>query len=569
MRFHTRHIPRRHLDMDTPMARAVVANGLCDTLQPDILARLVDIGVDTVETRVVWWEVEPQPGQWDFSDVETDLRRIRGAGLRAGVFIWPQHPPEWFRNRSVRLKCLEHGLDSSILSIWDTATGELYERLFGQVHRQLAGAIDWVTLGISGDFGEYAFPAGVKHYRFSSPHGHGGLWCGDCHARRSFREYVSRRYETMAALNNAWDTSLAGLDGDIMPADLLAGGVTAIRNDDAARGGVPSQSGAHSDEGFSRRWHPGSGSAGPSGSSVRLSDFATWYTDSLDDFADQTCRSFRRLFPDVPGAIPVGFPYESLSIGQVKSRPARLAARYNLYCRWTGIGYSSKHPQANVLTRRLSSCSRFYHAHLATEAALVVDEERAVACLYEAFSNGTELIHDDPRNIFAAEKCYRTYFGSLPSISPRCHMVGLYPTEAELAGRVGLPSESELIDWYARLLSVMDVDLFDMTMYQEGIADRYTDLLVPPSTILPAHWLQDILSRSDHQRIWLPRSMAGVEDRPQMPLGQWAALEPGIYRYHEDIPQTQDRYITKADSGHLILNTNPWQIQFHPEEDRP
>ena len=95
VRFHSRHIPRELLNFDTPTGVEVRNNGLCDALEPDMLARLKDQGVETMETRMVWWEVEPEPGRFNFSRFERDLSKIENAGLKPGVFPWFQHPPAW------------------------------------------------------------------------------------------------------------------------------------------------------------------------------------------------------------------------------------------------------------------------------------------------------------------------------------------------------------------------------------------------------------------------------------------------------------------------------------------
>ena len=66
--FHSRHIPEPWLNFETPMGRGVKRNGLCDTLQPDVLLRLKDQGVQLIETRLVWWELEAEAGRF-FSSV--------------------------------------------------------------------------------------------------------------------------------------------------------------------------------------------------------------------------------------------------------------------------------------------------------------------------------------------------------------------------------------------------------------------------------------------------------------------------------------------------------------------
>jgi len=506
------------------MAKAVCSNGLCDTLKGDHLERLVQMGVDTIETRLVWWEVEKSPGQWDFSEVEAEVAQIHRYGLRAGLFFWPQHPPDWFHGRSIPFRCLEHDTDSTILSIWDKRTLEAYDRFFEKARQELGPMIDWVTVGITGDFGEYAYPSGMKHYRFSPAHGHLGFWCGDVTARENFRTHLRGRHGTMDAVNALWGTRFGSWDDDLFGSDPL------------------------------KEASPG-----------RLGDIAAWYTGSLDLFANEVCGRFREHFPDVPGVLPVGFAHEKLTTGQVKSRPARLAGQYNLFCRWTGVGHFDEFSKGNVLTRRLSSASRAYGTRFATEASLVIDADRAVTCLYEALSNGTELIHDDPQNIFVAESVYRRLLGKLPSIHPQCSLAGFYPTQAELAGIAEVLPEDDLIRWYASLRGLVDMDFFDLGMLLDGLADAYEDLLLPPGSALPQEPGDALFRRSARQRIWLPETWPD-DTIPLESLLRRESLAPGLYRYRPECPEQTGRYHSVGPEGELLLDLARSTIDFVPAE---
>ena len=70
LRYHTRLIPKSHLNLATPTANTVVMNRLCDTAEAPIAQALDEYGIDIVETRLVWWELEPQKGVFDFLRTE-------------------------------------------------------------------------------------------------------------------------------------------------------------------------------------------------------------------------------------------------------------------------------------------------------------------------------------------------------------------------------------------------------------------------------------------------------------------------------------------------------------------
>ena len=88
LKLHTRHIPLEHLRLDVAMGRRVRNNGMCDVLNPEQLARLKSLGVSIVETRLVWHELEPEPGRFDWSRFERDITRIEAAGMAPAVFPW-------------------------------------------------------------------------------------------------------------------------------------------------------------------------------------------------------------------------------------------------------------------------------------------------------------------------------------------------------------------------------------------------------------------------------------------------------------------------------------------------
>ena len=188
--YHSRHIPLEHLNLDTSMGRVVASNGLHIVLEPDNLAKLKSFGVDTVELRLTWCELEKVPGQFDFSRFDRDIERVEKAGLQPGLMAWFNHPPSWYGG--TRFKCLSHGLESTTLSPWDPATLREADRLYAKVAERYGDRIKFVYVTGSGDYGEPCLPQGVRHYVFSSPHSHIGLdWVGDRFARAAWARVSS------------------------------------------------------------------------------------------------------------------------------------------------------------------------------------------------------------------------------------------------------------------------------------------------------------------------------------------------------------------------------------------
>ena len=463
--FHSRHIPYEYLNFETETGQVVRENGLCDVTDAETLQKLAALGVSVIETRLVWWAMEPRPGVFDFSRLERDLDKIEKGGLKGGVFPWFQHPPTWYdpdKKQHTRFRCLEHDKSSTILSHWDPQTLEVYDRLYGELAHRFGERLAFLYAGISGDFGEVCYPSGVNHYLFSPPHNHQGFWCGDSLARQSFRLQIQKKYGQIKTLNEAWETSFDNWQDDLMPKLPI------------------------SNHCLARRF-----------------DFAQWYVDSLMNFTDKACQIVARHFPNTKVGIPLGFPCESLVVGQIKSQAVKIAARYNMAARWTGMAYLGSFGRSNVLARRFSSASHFYKTPFATEAALKLTRENAANGLYESLANEAAIIHDDPENIFRAQEVHAQLRPGL-FLSPPCTSVALlYPLLDELL-EIDAFDLDPFIDKADILRREFDYEICDHCMIDDGFLDCISDIVIVLSVHVPdtsARKLQAFTRNGGH--VWL------------------------------------------------------------------
>lgn len=404
LRLHSRHIPREHLDFSVPAARSCEENGLCDVLER--LPGLVEKGIRVIETRLTWNELADESGWERFGRA---VRQIEEGGALPGVFCWFQHPPVG-DTTVARLRCLEHGEESTIASLWDPALLRQYDRLYGELHRRFGERIRFIYVGVYGDYGEVAFPGGVRHYRFSPPHGHDGFWCGDRYARESFRSYLREKYGTAEELAEHWGEAVPDWDADLMPR-------------------LPF----------------------PSNSRMHRVDFAEWYTRSLTEFTDRVCATVAKWFPDVPKGLPIGFVEESLPVGQIKSEAARIAARWGAVARWTGMGFLGDYALSDVLAKRISCAAGFYGAEFGTEAALKLDASNAGAALYECLSNASALIHNDPGNVDRAGRVWDETLPKLRVSRPVQELGVYYPVEGEMLCMLDAGTETRRLSYYTVL----------------------------------------------------------------------------------------------------------------------
>ena len=191
--YHTRHIPIEHILTESPMGKSVVNNFLCDSIDSPCADKLQEYGTDIIETRLVWSELEPEPGKYDFSRFERDVKKIKSRGFGVGVFPWFQHPPKWYTD-GIRLKCPIHNEESTFISLWDgNRLLEIYDRLYGELAKRYSDVIDFVYVGIYSDYGEVCMPLGITHYVFSPKHACSkSFWDGDVMAEKSKRQALAK-----------------------------------------------------------------------------------------------------------------------------------------------------------------------------------------------------------------------------------------------------------------------------------------------------------------------------------------------------------------------------------------
>ena len=181
------------------------------------------LSVTSVESYVDWAGVEPVKDQWDWSKWDKQVATLKQAGLKWAPFLIAGSAyatPLWFQNSadSHTYRCLEHGKDSKVQSLFNPALRpqiERFLRAFAQRYRD-TGVIESVLLGITGIYGESIYPAGPEGgwtARLTGEyHNHHGWWAGDAYAVAAFRAAMREKYGRVKRLNAAWGVDHASFD---------------------------------------------------------------------------------------------------------------------------------------------------------------------------------------------------------------------------------------------------------------------------------------------------------------------------------------------------------------------
>ncbi|HQK93076.1 MAG TPA: beta-galactosidase [Armatimonadota bacterium] len=386
-------------------------------------------GVTAFEPYVKWMLMEPREGEFDPSFYDAELAAFKAHGLKWVPFLvaGPAYAtPPWLKesDRSVFAVDIATGHVSRDQSIWNPHLRPLVrawlERFFAHyVHDDMQA----VLLGISGVFGESIFTAGgnawTQIWDGEYPQ-HFGWWCGDEYARASFRAAMSAKYATIADLNAAWQTDLAGFD-EVEPF------VPDVNRSDRAR-----------------------------------LDMIRWYMQSMTDYAEWWVSTTRELAPTVPVLLCTGGGAEP-QLGADMSAQTKMVARYGAGMRITNE--ASDYAANFHITRHISSAARLYGTYFGYEPAGEVSEDGIVARIYNAVAAGAwELFHYDNPPDGARGQRYRANLDLLARMREPVVEAGLlWPrTSMDLGLAGGLGRAGTVVR------DLCDIDYVDELMVADG-----------------------------------------------------------------------------------------------------
>lgn len=319
---------------------------------PAALDRLKSLGFTSIQIYTFWKDMEPEEGRFDWSVYDPQVEQIQRAGLKYFPFLLlgPKYaaPDWWLRHpEHVGLRCLEHGTESPIESIWNPAFRPRITRLLQEfaAHYGPMDVLEAVQPGICGDYGESIFP--VWGNWPGDYHTHRGYWCGGDDAAVSLRAHLSAQYGEIEALNSAWRSRYPGFGG-IKP--------------------------------FLRHKAP---------SRTAWLDLIDWYRASMTDYSEFWMAECRRIFPDLPAYLCTG-GMEEPEHGSSFASQARIAARHGCGLRLTNE--SNRFYDNFCDTAYTWSSCRHYGAYLGLEPVGPMTEKGVRARVFGSVAYGNRQI---------------------------------------------------------------------------------------------------------------------------------------------------------------------------------
>ena len=402
------------------------------------------LGVTSIESYVTWESVEgKEKDTWDWSQWDHQVKILQKYGLKWVPFliVSPAYStPGWFRasEEHVPCRCLEHGIDSKIESLWNPYLKayirrflEAFEERYGKT-----GVIESVLLGIQGDFGEAIYSVSGGGWTFNVPgeyHNHLGFWCGDGYAREDFRQYVQKKYGTVGALNKAWHTSYSSFGEADYPfnseAEIKAYRENIFTSPDTRR---------------------------------RYLDFTDWYRGSMTDLSEWWIKNTREVFGKDTDIYLCTGGHSAAELGGHFADQCRVAAKYGAGVRITNEG--SDYALNLTVTRWVASSGKFYGALFGFEPAGTEDFYGIPARIYNATASGADQLHDYNTNVIGSEKTMD---------QQRKHFKYLFHTKPVVPIALWYPDVQMVMKWDDFLKKAEGLrDMFDFDFVDESMARR-------------------------------------------------------------------------------------------------
>ena len=447
------------------------------------------IGITSLQSYVGWTQLEPRPGELDYTLYDPVVAQLRKHDLKWLPFLITAPliaTPEWFREeKGVDSVCLEHGEATPIQSIWNPGLRGGVRR-FLEVFRAHYGpeVIEALNLGISGNWGESIVVAGGG-FGMQGKHSHLGWWCGDVHAREDWRRWARKRYANLDALNGAWNTGYAAWT-EIEPF-------------------IPAQA-------PSRR---------------AAADLFLWYTKSMTDYAEFWVRTARELYPDLPIYLCTGGNGQPELAADFAAQ-ARMCARYGAGIRITN--QSDHAPGDFAVTRMVASSTRFYGGYYTTEPGGANTVNGMAARVFDAVSGGARGVY------------FKTLIAPPDAPSPTAvafagaaeHLVPNTPqlTVAALMPNSSLAMDRAVIDAFIQrtqiLRDALDFEFIDENMISDGHLARFRALMAPAGDTVERDVLEAIGEWIEAGGVLLiPESGAPLRDVEGGPAVWWPPAANG------------------------------------------
>lgn len=322
-------------------------------LRLEALKYYQEAGITSIQTYIFWNRIEKEPGvfDWDIYDEEVADYKAHCIKWIPFIILGPYYTtPEWVRKATGEhyYKCLEHGRESKVISLWNTGFRPYIEKFmeaFAQ-HYLPENVFETVLLGITGDYGEAIYP--VFGNRPLDYHTHPGFWCGDEQAVADYRRFLKNRFESIDKLNAEMGINFNLVD-EIIPV---------LRKNSGEK-----------------QWL------------IQME----WYRKSINDYAEFWMETAKNYFGSTPVYLCTGGRGTNME-GSDFSLQAKSCARFGAGIRITNE--SSDYFINFISTRLIASACKFYGVEYGFEPCSLTTKKGMVSRVFNVLSSGADQLYD-------------------------------------------------------------------------------------------------------------------------------------------------------------------------------
>ncbi|UCG66179.1 MAG: beta-galactosidase [Deltaproteobacteria bacterium] len=476
-----------------------------------------EAGITSLQSYVTWAEIERKPGLLDFSTYDVLVEKLLKHGLKWVPFLimGPYYAtPRWFQEseQSIYAKCLEHGRECSIQSIWNPYLANYVDHfisLFADHYRDRT-LFESISLGISGNWGEAIYPATGGF--LGEFHVHPGWWCGDDYGLADLRRFATKKYTSLATLNRRWNTNFRTFSDISFPEvkqtiwkDLSCEMIKAIPHNLKPM--------------LKRIRHRWTETYGTSMTQLRTAfykshkkasieklqrwlDFVEWYQKSMTDWAEFWIETARRYFPINEIYLVTGGEGEPM-LGADFSTQTKTAAKHRAGVRITN--QNDDYGESFVRTRLVACASRHYGTYFTTEEAGVNRPHGVTMRIFDCATSGARGIYFKSiigtgtdmctnRNLTPGEptKGAENLLRNMHHMSLSAPIIDLAVLFPNTSINIDHSIVGSLYNQCSALRSLTDLDLIDENMIGDGLLKEYRFLVILAGNVLRTYTLAEI-----------------------------------------------------------------------------
>ena len=460
------------------------------------------VGVTSIQTYIFWNEIEKEPGVYDWTQYDDEVKLYQEHGLKWIPFIilGPFYTtPDWVRKITGDkfYRCLEHGREGGAISLWNQTLRPLIDRFMAAfaAHYLPKDILESVLLGITGDYGEAIYPV-FGNWPLDY-HTHYGFWCGDEFAIRDYEGFLRKRYGDVQQLNNDLHTHFPAFDA-----------IRPVLRKDATW----------------KQWL------------VQME----WYRNSMNVYAEFWMETAKQHFPDVPIYLCTGGRGKDCE-GSDFSLQAKTCAPFNARIRITNE--SSDYFVNFISTRLVASACKFYGIGYGFEPCSATTARGMLARVFNVLSSGAEQLFDYVNNnleytesagftkkkSFAVLGKYQSLLQSGRFANPQVDVAILIPnTQWTLDGDT---YPAPFIEKTKQLRALIDFDFVDERMVADGALKRYRYLITYFTSIVDGAIIPNLIDWVNGGGIFITTGRLETVDGPSEKLDRLI----GLAQEHDEV----------------------------------